>query len=132
MRADGVPNFPDPTGGGGLAIPNSIDPSSPAFQTAQHTCQSLMPGGSGPAPATAEQKERLLTIARCMRAHGVSGFPDPFASRPSDPAGLAMAFGRPGGFLVIPDALNPSSPIFKQAAGTCGMPGARPQAAARG
>jgi hypothetical protein len=132
MRANGVPSFPDPSGGGGLQIPNDINPSSPAFQTAQRACQSLMPGGSGPARATEQQKERLFTLARCMRAHGVSGFPDPVASPPANPAGLAIAFGRPGAFLVIPDTLNPRSPTFRQAATTCGMPGARPQDAMRG
>jgi hypothetical protein len=55
MRANGVPNFPDPqfqTNGGALGIrlrvggPGSgFDPNSPAFQKAQQTCGSLLPGG---------------------------------------------------------------------------------------
>lgn len=56
MRAHGVPNFPDPIvgsgpGGRGIGVkigvggPGSgLDPSSPAFQTAQRTCQPLMGG----------------------------------------------------------------------------------------
>jgi hypothetical protein len=123
LRANGVPNFADPSGGG-VQIPNGVNPSSPAFQTAQHACQSLMPGGSGPTPATGEQKEAMLNLARCMRAHGVSGFPDPVSSPPADPAGMALAFGRPGAFLVIPAALDPHSPAFEQAAKTCQLPGA--------
>jgi hypothetical protein len=55
MRAHGV-DIPDPkptdggimiqkgTGGGGPRI----DPQSPAFQSAQKACESLMPGGRGP------------------------------------------------------------------------------------
>ncbi|MGO9971260.1 MAG: hypothetical protein ACLP01_00215 [Solirubrobacteraceae bacterium] len=54
MRAHGVPNFPDPTvrsgPGGGVAVriggPGSgVDPSSPAFQSANKTCMPLMSKG---------------------------------------------------------------------------------------
>jgi hypothetical protein len=123
LRANGVPNFPDPTGGGGVNIPNDINPASPAFQAAQQACQSLMPGGSGPGRATADQKRALLNLSRCMRAHGVSGFPDPVSSPPANPAGMAIGFGRPGAFIVIPETLDPSSPRFQQAAKTCHLPG---------
>lgn len=124
MRANGVSNFPDPGGGGGVVVPNDVNPSSPAFQTAQRACQSLMPGGGGPPQATGEQKEAMLQLARCMRARGVSGFPDPVSSPPANTVGLALAFGRPGAFLVIPNTLNPHSPTFEQAAKTCQLPGA--------
>lgn len=124
LRTHGVPNFPDPGGGGGLQIPNGINPASPAFQTAQRECRSLMPGGSGPGAATGQQKEMMLRLARCMRVHGVSGFHDPVSSPPANPAGFALAFGRPGAFIVVPDSLDPQSPTFKQAAKTCGLPGA--------
>jgi hypothetical protein len=124
VRAHGVPNFPDPGSGGGLQIPNDINPASPAFQTAQRACQSLMPGGpGGPGAATAQQKQTMLQLARCMRVHGVPDFPDPVSSPPANPAGLALAFGRPGAFIVIPDTLNPQSPKFKQAAKACRLPG---------
>lgn len=124
MRAHGVPNFPDPSGGGGLRIPNDINPASPAFQAAQRACQSLMPGGpGGPAAATAQQKETMLQLARCMRGHGVPDFPDPVSSPPVNPAGLALAFGRPGAFIVIPDTLDPQSPKFERAARACRLPG---------
>jgi hypothetical protein len=124
LRAHGVPNFPDPGSGGGLQVPTEINPASPAFQTAQRACRSLMPGGSGgPGPATAQQKEALLRLALCMRGHGVSAFPDPVSSPPANPAGLALAFGRPGAFIVVRDTLDPQSPRFKQAARACGFPG---------
>lgn len=82
-----------------------------------------MPGPVARAPATAQQTEALLSLSRCMRAHGVSGFPDPVESRPTNPAGLTMAFGRPGAYIVIADALNPQSPAFVQAADACQLPG---------
>jgi len=56
MRTHGVPNFPDPQiqsgPGGGVGVriggPGSgLDPSSPAFQSAQKACGSLF-GGVGP------------------------------------------------------------------------------------
>jgi hypothetical protein len=60
MRTHGVPNFPDPqfqTGpGGGVGVriggPGSgIDPKSPAFQTAQKHCGSLIGSKGGGLPA---------------------------------------------------------------------------------
>jgi hypothetical protein len=53
MRANGVENFPDPTGNGDIAIggSNGVDPSSPAFQKAQRACQSKLGGQlQGPTP----------------------------------------------------------------------------------
>jgi hypothetical protein len=84
MRQHGVSNFPDPqVSANKIAI--TINPSisgSPAFGSAQKTCQKLMPGGgpsSGPGsddggPARLADE---LSFARCMRKHGVSRFPDP-------------------------------------------------------
>jgi len=123
MRTNGVPNFPDPSGGAGLVVPNSINPASPALKSAQRACQSLMPGPAARAPAGGQQRQTLLGLSRCMRAHGVSGFPDPVGSPPANPAGFAMAFGRPGAYIVIPDALNPRSPAFRRAAVACRLPG---------
>jgi hypothetical protein len=47
MRSHGVPNFPDPHFSGGhltmqLSPSSGIDPSSPAFQSAQQACQPLL------------------------------------------------------------------------------------------
>jgi hypothetical protein len=71
-------------------------------------------------------------MAQCMRAHGVSGFPDPTTSPPADISKYSFAIGRPGVFLAVPKTINVNSPVFKQAASTCrfGLPGrARTQAA---
>ena len=121
LRAHGVPNFPDPSGGG-IQIPNGVNPSSPAFEHAQAACQSLMPGGRI-GRATGQEKQTMLALSQCMRNHGVSGFPDPVASPPKNPVGLRMAFGRPGSIIVVPDALDPDSPKFRQAAQACHFPG---------
>ena len=54
MRANGVPNFPDPTvtkgpfGGNAIRLGGQgIDPQSPAFQSAQQKCGSLIGGPKG-------------------------------------------------------------------------------------
>jgi hypothetical protein len=38
MRANGVPQFPDPDPNGALRIGGGVDPSSPQFQHAQQIC----------------------------------------------------------------------------------------------
>jgi hypothetical protein len=49
MRSHGIPDFPDPSAGGGIEIQmhrgSDLDPSSPRFQAAQKACQ---PGGAPP------------------------------------------------------------------------------------
>ena len=85
MRAHGVPNFPDPSGGGGIHIQagSGIDPQSPAFQAAQTACNKLLPGGGPGSQHPSEQaKLAMLQISDCMRRHGVSGFPDPIFTPP--------------------------------------------------
>jgi hypothetical protein len=126
MRAHGVSNFPDPkTSGGGIQLsigPSSgVNPQAPAFQAAQQSCQHLMPGGGQPsAQASAQAKARLLRTSECMRAHGVTDFPDPQAgSPPSNPAGYSAVMGEDGAFLAIPSSINPRSPAFEQAAAAC-------------
>jgi hypothetical protein len=127
MRAHGVPNFPDPTAGGGIKIPSNsgIDPQSPAFQSAQDACSKLLPGG-GPGGATASESQKLamLKLAQCMRKHGLSTFPDPTSTAPSPGTGFGIAFGHPGAFIAVPQSLM-ASPAFDQAAAECGFPGAR-------
>jgi hypothetical protein len=133
MRSHGVPNFPDPAGGGGIKIPvgSGINPQSPAFQSAQRACGSLLPGpGSVGGQASESDKLRMLAMSRCMRAHGLPSFPDPVTKPPAPGAGFGIAFGRPGAFIAIPTNLV-QSPAFTQAASTCGLPGAgghRPKA----
>jgi hypothetical protein len=126
MRSHGVPNFPDPGPGGGIQIPagSAVNPQSPAFQSAQNTCFKLLPGGGPPRGQASEQRKRMmLRLAQCMRSHGLTTFPDPTATPPSPGAGFGIAFGSPGSFLAVPQALI-QSPAFKQAAAACGFPGA--------
>ena len=74
MRANGVPNFPDPKPGGGFSFPAS---PAPAFAAAQAKCQKLLPNGGAPPPFDPQALVQLRQIAVCMRRHGVPDFPDP-------------------------------------------------------
>jgi hypothetical protein len=124
MRAHGVPNFPDPSGGGGIHIQagSGINPQSPAFQTAQTACAKLLPGGGPGSHHPSEQtKVEMLQISECMRRHGVSGFPDPILTPPSSPARYSLLENRGGVILAIPNTIDIGSPVFKQAAVTCGF-----------
>jgi hypothetical protein len=44
MRSHGVPNFPDPSSGGGIRFGGgaSFDPAAPLFRSAQRTCISIL------------------------------------------------------------------------------------------
>ena len=125
MRQHGLPNFPDPTSsGGGVQLSLSgagANPSSPAFQAAQRACQRFQPGiGKVSARASAQARARLLQTAECMRAHGISGFPDPqTGTPPSNPSGYSAIMGTPGGYIALPQSINPQSPAFQQAASAC-------------
>jgi hypothetical protein len=123
MRTHGVSNFPDPSPGGGIhiAIGSGLNPFSPAFKAAQSACGKLLPGGGPGAqgPPSAQATKQMLTISKCMRAHGVTGFPDPTTSPPSGASGYSQVIGRGGLFLAVPDTINADSPVFKQAAAAC-------------
>ena len=127
MRSNGVPTFPDPSAGGGLfRVGAGADPSSSAFKAAQAKCRRLMPGGgigSGP-PPSAQTLARFLRIARCMRQHGISQFPDPRTSVPSNPfqGGNGVISDIEGVILVFPSTIDEQSPTFTQAAAACTFP----------
>jgi hypothetical protein len=125
MRSNSVPSFPDPSGGG-FQLGPGIDRSSPAFKAAQAKCLKLLPGGgpgSGP-PPSAQALASMLTVAQCMRRHGVSNFPDPRTSVPPDPfgGGTGVISDINGVILVFPGTIDEQSQAFTQAAAACGFP----------
>jgi hypothetical protein len=85
VRSHGVPDFPDPIagpdGGAGFQIKaqsgSDLDPNSPAMQSAQTACKSLLPNGGVAPQLTAAQQQAFLNWAACIRAHGMPNFPDP-------------------------------------------------------
>jgi len=127
MRANGVPNFPDPIPGRGLRFSSAgIDPAAPAFRAAQSKCRNFLPAGlPGPGTQThpsAQTLARLVRIARCMRDHGVPQFPDPRTSVPSNTAGIAEITDFDGVILLLPATLNLQAPAYKQALAQCHAP----------
>jgi hypothetical protein len=102
IRSHGVPDFPDPSSSGKLTIPPD-DRGTPAFESAQKACQSILPGGTGGAGQTSTlSRAQELQLAKCMRSHGVPNFPDPNAS-----GGLSLT------------GINPNSPALKAALQAC-------------
>ena len=124
MRANGLSNFPDPSqssGGEGFKgitlssngqlTVDGITFSGPALKRAQAACKEFLPGGSGPPPGlTAQQTRQALAFATCMRAHGVSNFPDPGSGGP-------VAAGKANKQTLLGES---SSPAFQHAAKSCG------------
>jgi hypothetical protein len=84
MRANGVPNFPDLSSNGiriegtGQTISvNGVSVNAPAFLAARAKCERYMPHHQLSQTQSAQQTQRGLQFARCMRSHGVPNFPDP-------------------------------------------------------
>lgn len=65
-----------------LAIVLSACGSSPSgvASIGSSTTSSTVPAGNSGGPASPTQTKELLAFSRCIRAHGVPGFPDPTAS----------------------------------------------------
>ena len=121
IRSHGVPNFPDPkVSGQTVRMGSRSTIQSPAFQSAAHSCQRLLPKGSpSSGPPSSQAQARMLEVSACMRKHGISGFPDPSTSPPSSSAGNSGIIGNGGYFLAIPNSIDTDSPAFKQAAAAC-------------
>ncbi|HEY4023444.1 MAG TPA: hypothetical protein VGM75_32500 [Pseudonocardiaceae bacterium] len=107
MRAHGV-NMPDPTPGGAggrgavQALPG-VKGNDPAamqkMQAANTACEKLLPNGGKP---TAQDIQRQLKFAQCMRAHGVE-----------------MADPNPNGVGGKAISINESDPKTKAALSAC-------------
>ncbi|WP_329088202.1 hypothetical protein [Streptosporangium sp. NBC_01469] len=106
MRENGMPDFPDPQPGGGLALPSGVDPNSPEFRKTEDKCRHFM----GPDQEKRDGEEtwpsaEKLKYAQCMRDNGVPRFPDPDAQ-----GGFRFKEGGP---------VDPQSPQFKKAEAVC-------------
>lgn len=114
MRANGVPNFPDPGSGGGiqLNVGGGFDPNSAQFRAARSKCQKYLPnGGHLSAAQIAKFEAQALAFSKCMRTHGVANFPDPQFDT-SGP-GFGIRIGSKAG------SLDPNSPAFQAAQKAC-------------
>jgi hypothetical protein len=114
MQTHGVPNFPEPNSQG-VVQGSGVNPSSPGFQKASKTCRHLLPNGGQPTPAQqAQAMAQALKFSECMRAHGLSDFPDP-QSGPGGGIAIRIRAGQGQGS----SDLNPQSPQFQAAQKAC-------------
>jgi hypothetical protein len=115
MRAHGVPDYPDPSAAGDIALsdqPGSdLNPSSPAFQAAQRSCATRAPLSKFDlTPAKrAQGAAKLLRFARCVRAHRVPNFPDP----------SSLGLNQGVGLLIDRNTLDRHSPALQAALSAC-------------
>jgi hypothetical protein len=110
MRAHGEPAFPDPTSQG-IVSDSQLNLGSQVLIEAARACGPLLPAGS--LQLTEAQQEELaaqaLKRAECMRAHGVTNFPDPPAP------------GQQGNPPASGAGIDPNSPVFRAAARACDL-----------
>jgi hypothetical protein len=113
MRDHGVPGFPDPGSQGYVELNASsqVNPNSPQFIRAEQICAKLDPVGSQSTQTFFDQNmNALLKYAACMRAHGITNFPDP------------VPYGNGGVELLVPnhrDGIDQDAPQYVRAANTC-------------
>ncbi|HEY3033665.1 MAG TPA: hypothetical protein VGJ54_03275 [Streptosporangiaceae bacterium] len=109
MRSHGITQFPDPDSNGDIGINGGpgtgLDPHSPQFKAADQACKPLLPPAQH--PNTQQMKAANLNYAKCMRAHGISDFPDPGAD------GRLRVQDKPG------TDLDPNNPQYKTADTAC-------------
>ena len=103
MRTHGVPSFPDPDSQGSFP-PFHTGVSKELSSTADRTCKHLASGGGAATPKQEEQKLVFgVHVARCLRAHGYPGFPDPTRL----------------GSQSLPAGIDTNSPQFQSAETAC-------------
>ena len=121
LRGHGVPNFPDPSPGAPPRIPSNINAEAPAFKSAQAACARLLPGAGKSGSSSESRRLQLLSVASCMRRHGVPNFRDPTTSPP--PPGNGNVIGADGVYLAVGPPASQQSPAFRSAAAACHLPG---------
>jgi hypothetical protein len=113
IRTHGVPSFPDPqvtTSAGSTSVRQMVPASvggSPKFKTAEQACRGLLPGPSAGPDGGGPGAGVLLAFARCLRRHGLGGFPDPDRDGRITPQMISAA------------GINLHGPAFLSAATAC-------------
>jgi hypothetical protein len=107
MRAHGVSNFPNPSGG--QVNLSGINQNSPQFQHAAAICGR---SGGDAAAQEAQALAKALAFSRCMRAHGLPNYPDPTVSNGSNGSSISSHISSGSG-------VDRNSPVFQAAARAC-------------
>jgi hypothetical protein len=79
MRAEGI-EMPDPGPDGMAAMPAGRADDKAAvkkMEAALEKCREFLPDGGEPPKASAEDLAKARAYAKCIREHGLAGFPDP-------------------------------------------------------
>jgi hypothetical protein len=110
MQTHGVPSFPEPNSQG---VFSGINRNAPGFQAASNKCRQGLPNDGKPTAAQmAQAVAQALAFSRCMRAHGISDFPDPQIRNGGAQISLSLR-GGPG------SDLDPNNPRFQAAQTAC-------------
>ncbi|MCU7728000.1 hypothetical protein ODJ79_30145 [Actinoplanes sp. KI2] len=92
VRANGVPNFPDPNPQGGLDLDlGKLGVSKETMDAADAKCKQYLPNGGRPQKIDPAKLALAREYSKCMRANGVPKFPDPDAY-----GGIALDGGKLG------------------------------------
>jgi hypothetical protein len=114
MRQHGI-DFPDPQFGEGGRVTQKVTAkgtSPEEMKAAEQACQHFRKDVKPPQMSEEQKqqnKSQALAYSRCMREHGVEGFPDP---QFSEDGGAQLKIGPDNG-------VNPNSPSFKAAEKAC-------------
>jgi len=112
MRSHGVPDFAEPDSNGNFNVrPGSVSSQETA---ANQVCNHLLNTDTQLSAARTQRTlGQLVKYSRCMRAHGVPGFPDPTT--------ISGGIGEPGGFTFDTAGLNldQRSPQYHAAQQAC-------------
>jgi hypothetical protein len=114
MRHNGVSQFPDPSASGKLTIDavangSGLDTSSPAFTQALSACKDLEPAGFTGTKRSSQQHQAARRFAACVRANGVSDFPDPTPNGPLVDTNRIPSAAQPGGMSALHTAMQKCS-----------------------
>lgn len=104
VREHGVPHFPDPTAAGDFVF--GIDVSPQVWTDAVNACKTLQPPGTLSASRPPAQQTAALTFAQCVRANGVTDFPDPVNGQPLINTDMIPSANVPGGITILNAAVQ--------------------------
>jgi hypothetical protein len=111
MRSNGVSDFPDPSASGEFTIDaiangSSLDTNTPTFTQAIRACKDLEPAGFTGSTRSPQQMQAALRFAQCIRANGVSDFPDPANGQPLVDTNRIPSAAEPGGMSMLKAAMQ--------------------------
>jgi hypothetical protein len=115
VRANGVPNFPDPDAKGEYNF--GVDVTQEVWTKAVDACKALKPPGALSAKRTPKEQSASLRFAQCVREHGVKDFPDPVNGEPLIDTYKIPSSNKPGGMTILNAATDACGTILEKSAG---------------